>query len=64
MCKIASGKLLYIRELSSVFCDDLEGCDGRGGREAQEGGVIYILIADSHCLQKKLTQHCKELSRN
>ena len=30
---------------------------GGGGREAQEGGDIYILMADS-CRQKS-TQHCK-----
>ena len=33
-----------------MLCDDLEGWDGRWGeREAQEGGDICILTADSHC---------------
>ena len=51
-CVIAGGKLLYNRELSLVFCDDLEGWDRRGGgREAQEGGDICIHIAYSlHCI--------------
>ena len=31
-----------------MLCDDLKGKDGRG-REAQEGGTICIIIADSHC---------------
>ena len=31
-----------------MLCDYLEGWDGsQGGREAQEGGDIYIHIADS-----------------
>ena len=33
-----------------MFCDDLEGWDGGWvGKEVQEGGVICIHIADSHC---------------
>ena len=32
-----------------MLCDDLEGWDGEGGREAQEGGDICIHIADSLC---------------
>ena len=45
-----NGKLLYNRELNLVLCDNLEGWDGvGGGREVQEGGGIYILMADSHC---------------
>ena len=27
-----------------MFCDDLEGWDGEGGREAQEGGDIGIYV--------------------
>ena len=46
---IASRKLLCNRELSSELCDDPVGWDGGGGREAQEGGKICILMADSHC---------------
>ena len=31
-----------------MFCDDLEGWDwGGGGRQAKEGGDVYILITDS-----------------
>ena len=34
----------------SVLCDHLDGWDGGGGREVQEGGDIGIHIADSlHC---------------
>ena len=33
--------------LSSVLCDDLERWDGKFGKEAQDGGDICILIADS-----------------
>ena len=40
--QIASGKLLYNRELSLVLCD----WDGvGGGREVQEGGDICIFTA-------------------
>ena len=35
------------RELRSVLCDDLDGWDGGGGREVQEGKDICIHIADS-----------------
>ena len=35
-------------ELNPMLCDSLEGWDGVGdGREVQEGGDIYILVADS-----------------
>ena len=30
-----------------MLCDDLEGWDGEGGRDIQEGGDICIRIADS-----------------
>ena len=30
-----------------MLCDDLEGWDGDSGREAQGGGDICILTADS-----------------
>ena len=30
-----------------MLCDDLEGWDGGGGREFQEGGDICIHMADS-----------------
>ena len=33
-----------------MLCDNLEGWDGVGdGREVQEGGDIYIPMADSCC---------------
>ena len=33
-----------------MLCDNLEWWDGVGcGREAQKGGAICILMADSHC---------------
>ena len=34
---------------SSVLCDDLEGWDGEGEREAHEGGNIGVHTADSLC---------------
>ena len=40
-----------------MLSDDL---DGEGAaREAQQGGDICVLIADSQVVQQKLTQHCK-----
>ena len=44
-----------------MLCDDLEGQDREGGREAQEGGDmgIYVYIQLIHFVQQKLTQHCK-----
>ena len=32
-----------------MLCDDLDGWEGEGGREAQEGGDKCIHIADSLC---------------
>ena len=32
------------REISSVLCDHLEGWDGEGGREMQEGGDMGIYV--------------------
>ena len=29
-----------------MLCDDLEELGGKGGREAQEGGDICILVAE------------------
>ena len=41
-----------------MLCDDLDGWDGVGGKEVQEGGDIGIHIADSlHCT----AQHCKAI---
>jgi hypothetical protein len=34
---------------------------GEGGREAQEGGDIGILMADSHFVWQKPTQHGKAI---
>ena len=43
------GGCCITQELSSELCDDLDGWDkGWGGTEAQEGGDICILLADSH----------------
>ena len=47
-----------------MICDDLEGWDREGGREAQEGGDmgIYVYIRLIHfVVQQKLTQHCKAI---
>ena len=62
----ASGKLYKHRELNLVLWDHLEGCDGvGGGREAQEGRDICILVADSQVLYGR-NQHniVKQLSFN
>ena len=32
-----------------MLCDDLEGWDRVEGRKAQEGGDLYIIMADLHC---------------
>ena len=46
---MASGNLLYIAgNPKLVLYDNLEGCDGvEGGREMQDGGNIYIPMANS-----------------
>ena len=39
---------MWQRELHLVLCDNLEGWDGQGGgKEVQEGGDIYIPVAES-----------------
>ena len=38
---MASGKH---KEISSMLCDDREGWDREGGREAQEGGDMGIYV--------------------
>ena len=48
-----------------MLCDDLEGWDRGGGREAQEGGDmgIYGYVQLIHfVVQQKLTQHCKAIT--
>ena len=43
-----------------MFCDDLEGWDREGGREAQEGGDMgmYVCISLIHfVVQQKLARH-------
>ena len=44
MSKLAGGweDAVLHSELSSGLCDGLEGWDGGGREEAQEGGDIYI----------------------
>ena len=54
-----AGSCCAAQEFSSVLCDGLEGCDGVGGREAQEG-VMYVHTWLIHVVvQQKPTQHCK-----
>ena len=47
-----------------MLCDDLEGWDREGGREAQEGGdmgmYVYVQLT-RFVVQQKLTQHCKTI---
>ena len=50
ICKIVSQWkfAVWLRKLKQGLCINLEGWDGEGdGREVQEGGAIYIPIADS-----------------
>ena len=50
ICKIDSQQefAICLRELKQGLCINLEGWDGEGdGREVQEGGNIYIPMADS-----------------
>jgi len=50
---MASGKLLYNRELSSVPCDDSEGWDGGwwcGRRDVQEGVYVYSSMYTILCV--------------
>ena len=62
VCKIASQweAAVWQREFRLVLCDDLERWD-MGGREAEEGRDICILVADSLHSQQKLTQHHKAI---
>ena len=46
-----------------MFCGDLEGW-GRGGRKAQGGGDVCILIAGSHCCTAETNNPVKQLSSN
>ena len=43
--------LTYIAEKkhTSMLCDNLEGWDGMGGGGVEEGGYVYLLMADSYC---------------
>ena len=42
------------QRIKAVLCYSLEGRDGvRGGREAQEGGGVCILMADSRCCMEE-----------
>ena len=47
-----------------MLCDDLEGWDREGGREAQEGGdmgtCVCIWLIHS-VVQQKLTQYCEAI---
>ena len=50
ICKIDSPRecAICFRKVKQGLCINLEGWDGEGdGREAQEGGDIYIPMADS-----------------
>ena len=42
-----------------MFCDDLVGWDGWGGRLKREGIYVYIWLI--HVVQQKLTQLCKAI---
>ena len=43
-----------------MLCDDLQGWGGKmGGRLKRKRLYIYTHVADSHAVQKTLTQLCK-----
>ena len=44
-----------------MLCDDLWGRGCGEGREASEGGDIYIIIADSSCMAETNRHHCKAI---
>ena len=44
-----------------MLCDNLEGWDGKDGREAQVGGNICIHIADSLCCTAETNNIVKQL---
>ena len=62
MCKIESQweAAVQHRELSSVFCDDLEGWVGVGGRSKREGICMYRQLIHV-VVQQKLIQHCNPM---
>ena len=48
------------RDLSRVFCDNLEAWEEGGGRETQEGGDMYVYLWLIHlAVWQKPRQHCK-----
>ena len=50
-----------------MLCNDLDGWDREGGREAQEGGEmgVYVCIWLIHfVVQQKLTQYCEAITRH
>ena len=60
MCQLASGRLLYNRELIPVLCDDLEGWAGGGdGKEVQEEGIYVYLWLIHVVIQQEPAKHCK-----
>ena len=44
ICALAYGICFSLSDISSMLCDDLEGWDREGGREAQEGGDMGIYV--------------------
>ena len=53
------------REISLVLCDHLEGWDGEGGRETQEGGDMGMCVCVQlihFVVRKKLAHHCKAIT--
>ena len=45
-----------------MLCDHLEGWDGEGGRETQEGsdmGIYVYLYLIHFVIQQKVTHHCR-----
>ena len=47
-----------------MLCGDLDGWDGGGGREVQEGGDVCIHIADSLCCTAETNTIVKQLYSN
>ena len=54
-----------LRKLKQGLCINLEGCDGEGDRrEFQEGGYIWISMADSSWCLQETTTYCKAIILN
>ena len=63
MCKIDSQWkfAVWLRELRSGLCNNLEESGAGKGREAQQGGDMYIHVAGSCCWMAETNQYCEAI---